>query len=121
MALRGSMLHRSLMWLYCWLWTVVYWLGKLAGNSIVRFRRRLLKGTNKRYVLKLGRRIYELYQEDQRDWPEDVKVKEIFVTLEKSGRKDQELKSQVQERDNRYREKVQRLRQKASSRKTESQ
>jgi hypothetical protein len=109
------------MWLYCWLRTLLYWLGKLAVNSTVRFRRWLLKGRNKRYVLKLGQRMYELNQEDQRGWPEDAIVKEIFAALEESGRKDQELKSRLQERDNRYRENVQRLREKASSRKTVSE
>jgi hypothetical protein len=121
MALGGSLLHRSLMWLYCWLRTLVYWLGKLAGNSVVRLRRWFLKGRNKRYVLRLGQRMYELYQKDQRDWSEDARVKEIFAALEESGRKAQELKSRLQERDDRYRENVQRLRQKASIRKTKSE
>lgn len=103
------------MWLYCWLRTLVYWLGKLAGNSIIRLRRWLLKGRNKRYWLKLGQRIYELYQEDQQDWPEDTKVKEVFATLEESGRKAQELKSRLLERDDRYKENVQRMRDKASA------
>lgn len=103
------------MWLYYWLRTFVYWLGKLAGNSIIRLRRWLLKGRNKKYVLKLGQRIYELYQEDQQDWPEDTRVKEVFATLEESGRKAQELKSRLLERDDRYKENVQRMRDKASA------
>ena len=115
MALRGSLLHRSLMWLYCWLRTFVYWLGKLAGNSIIRLRRWLLKGRNKRHWLKLGQRIYELYQEDQQDWPGDTRVKEVFATLEESGRKAQELKSRLLERDDRYKENVQRMRDKGSA------
>lgn len=121
MGLKGSLLHRSLLWLYCWLRTLVYWLGKVSGNSSVRLHRWLLKGRNKRYVLKLGQRMYELYQEEQRDWPEDARVKEIVATLEESGRKAQELKSRLQERDDRYRANVQSFKQKASLRKTKSE
>jgi len=121
MALGGNLLHRSLMWLYCWLRTLVYWLGKVSGNSSVRLHRWWVKGRNKRYVLKLGQRMYELYQEEQRDWPEDTRVKEIVATLEESGRKAQDLQSRLQERDERYRANVQRFRQKASLRKTKSE
>ena len=121
MGLKGSLLHRSVLWLYCWLRTLVYWLGKVSGNSSVRLHRWFLKGKNKRYVLKLGQRMYELYQEEQRDWPEDARVKEIVVTLEESGRKAQELKSRLQERDDRYRANVQSFKQKASLRKTKSE
>lgn len=121
MGLNGSLLHRSLLWLYCWLRTLVYWLGKVSGNSSVRLHRWFLKGRNKRYVLKLGQRMYELYQEEQRDWPEDARVKEIVATLEESGRKAQELKSRLQERDDRYRANVQSFKQKASLRKTKSE
>jgi hypothetical protein len=121
MGLKKSLLHRSLLWLYCWLRTLVYWLGKVSGNSSVRLHRWLLKGRNKRYVLKLGQRMYELYQEEQRDWPEDARVKEIVATLEESGRKAQELKSRLQERDDRYRANVQSFKQKASLRKTKSE
>ena len=121
MGLKASLLHRSLLWLYCWLRTLVYWLGKVSGNSSVRLHRWLLKGRNKRYVLKLGQRMYELYQEEQRDWPEDARVKEIVATLEESGRKAQELKSRLQERDDRYRANVQSFKQKASLRKTKSE
>lgn len=121
MGLKGSLLHRSLLWLYCWLRTLVYWLGKVSGNSSVRLHRWFLKGKNKRYVLKLGQRMYELYQEEQRDWPEDARVKEIVATLEESGRKAQELKSRLQERDDRYRANVQSFKQKASLRKTKSE
>jgi hypothetical protein len=113
-------LHRSVLWLYCWLRTLVYWLGKVSGNSSVRLHRWLLKGRKKRYVLKLGQRMYELYQEEQRDWPEDARVKEIVATLEESGRKAQELKSRLQERDDRYRANVQIFKQKTSLRKTKS-
>jgi nitrate reductase assembly molybdenum cofactor insertion protein NarJ len=65
--------------------------------------------------------MYELYQEEQRDWPEDARVKEIVATLEESGRKAQELKSRLQERDDRYRANVQSFRQKASLPKTKSE
>jgi hypothetical protein len=66
-------------------------------------------------MLKIGRRIHELHQDGQNDWPGDSKVKEIFQVLEENSRKKEELQSLMQERKDRYREKVQKLRDKGSS------
>jgi len=66
-------------------------------------------------MLKIGRRIHELHQDGQNDWPGDSKIKEIFLVLEENSRKKEELKSLMEERQSRLRERVQKLRDKASS------
>jgi hypothetical protein len=115
MAMAGNLLRKSWLWLYCWLSASVYWVGNLAMGGSIRFRRRLLKAREKKSMLKIGRRIHELHQDGQNDWPGDSEVKEILQVLEESSRKKEELKSLLQERQSRFREKVQKLREKASS------
>jgi len=115
----GNLLHKSWLWLYSLFRTSVYWLSKVAMGGGTRLRRRLLKVREKKSLLKMGRRIYELHQGDHNDWPGDSKVKEIIVVLEENSRKREELKSRLQEREDRFREKVQKLREKGS--KTESE
>ncbi len=115
MALGGSLLRKSWLWLYCWLQTFGYWIGKVTGGGGVRFRRRLHQGKEKKSLLRLGRRIHGLYREGQTHWPEDAEVKEILQALKESERKREELGSRLQEQEDRYREKVQKLRAKAST------
>jgi hypothetical protein len=114
MAMAGNLLRKSWLWLYCWLRASVYWFSNLAMGGSIRFRRRLLKGREKKAMLKMGRRIHELHQDGQNDWSGDSKVKEILQVLEQSSRKKEELKSLLQKREDRFREKVQKLREKAS-------
>jgi hypothetical protein len=111
----GNLLRKSWLWLYCWLLASVYWLSNLALGGSIRFRRRLLKGKEKKSMLKMGRRIHELHQDGQNDWSGDSKVKEILQVLEQGNRKQEELKSLSQKNKDRFREKVQKLREKASS------
>ena len=115
MAMAGNLFNKSWLWLYCWLRASFYWLSKVAMGGSIRFRRRLLRVSEKKSMLKMGRRINELHQDGQNDWAGDSKVKEILHVLEESSRKTEELKSRLQERKDRYREKVQKLREKASS------
>jgi small-conductance mechanosensitive channel len=77
-------------------------------------RRRLLKVREKKSLVKIGRRIQELHQSGESDWPGDSKVKEIIQELEDSSRKREELKSLLQERKDRFREKVQKLKEKGA-------
>lgn len=79
-----------------------------------RIRRRLLKVREKKSLLKLGRRIQELHLSGENDWPGDSKVKEIIQELEDCNRKKEELKSHLQERQDRFREKVRKLKEKAT-------
>ena len=58
----------------------------------------------------MGWRIYELHEDGQNLWSRDSKVKEILQVLEEKSRKEEELKSRLQEREDRYRKKVQKLR-----------
>jgi ABC-type uncharacterized transport system ATPase component len=115
MAMAGNLLSKSWLWLYCWLRASVYWFSKIAMGSSIRFRGRLLKVREKKSMLKMGRRIHELHQDGQNDWAGDSKVQEILQVLKESGRKREELKSRLQERKELFKEKVQKLRDKASS------
>jgi hypothetical protein len=115
MAMAGNLLNKAWLWLYCWLRASVYWFGKVAKAGSIRFRRRLLKVREKKSMLKMGRRIDELHQDGKNDWAGDSKVKEILQVLEESRRKREELKSHLQERKELFKEKVQKLRDKASS------
>jgi hypothetical protein len=112
MATGGNLFNKAWLWLYCWLGASFYWLGKVALGGSVRFRRRLLKASENKSMLKMGRRISELHQDGQNDWSGDGKVKEILQVLEENSRKKEELKSRLQEREDRYREKVRKLRDK---------
>ena len=114
-AMAGNLLRKSWLWLSCWLRTSVFWLSKVAMGGSIRLRRRLLKVREKKSILKIGRRIHELYQDGQNDWSGDRKVKEILQVLEESSRKEEELKSRLQQRQDLFRERVQKLREKASS------
>ena len=116
MARAGKLLRKWWLWLYGWLLRLVYWIGKVAGSSGIRFRRWLLKGKGKKSLLKLGRRIQVLHQEGQRDWIEDIEVKDILKVIEESSGKREELESLLQERENRYKENVQRIKDKAANR-----
>jgi len=60
----------------------------------------------------MGRRIYELYKDGQNHWSEDSTVKEILQVLDESSQKKEELKARLQERKERHRDKVQKLREK---------
>ena len=120
MAMAGNLLNKSWLWLYCWLRASFYWLSKVAMAGSIRFRRRLLKAREKKLMLKMGRRIHELHRDDQKDWSEDSKVKEILQALEESSGKKEELQSRLQERENRYREKIKKLRDKRSGIKSEA-
>ena len=115
MAMAGNLFNKAWLWLYSWLRASLYWLSKVAMAGSIRFRRRLLKAREKKLMLKMGRRIHELHRDDQKDWSEDSKVKEILQALEESSRKKEELQSRLQERENRYREKLKKLRDKRSS------
>ena len=115
MAREGKLLRKSWLWLYGWLRRLVYWINKVVGTSGIRFRRWLLKGKGKKSLLRLGRRIQELHQEGQKDWTEDIEVKDILKLLEESSGKREELESRLAELVNRYKEKVQRIKDKAAS------
>jgi len=115
MAMAGNLLRKSWLWLYCWLRASVYWFSNLAMGGSIRFRRRLLKVREKKSMLKMGRRIHELHQDGQNDWSGDSKVKEILHGLAESSGKKEELKTLLQKREDRFREKVQKLKEKASS------
>ena len=115
----GNMLHKSWLWLYSLLRSSFYWLSKVAMGGGTRIRRRLLKVREKKSLLKMGRRIQELHQTGESDWPGDSKVKEIIQELEDSSRKREELKSRLQERQDRFREKVQKLKEKGTERETQ--
>ncbi|MCG6916501.1 MAG: hypothetical protein LJE89_03035 [Deltaproteobacteria bacterium] len=108
------MLHKSWLWLYSLLRTFLYWLSKVTMGSGTRIRRRLLKVREKKSLLKMGRRIQELHQTGENDWPGDSKVEEIIQELEDCSRKREELKSRLQERQDRFREKVRKLKEKES-------
>ena len=108
------MLHKSWLWLYSLLRTFLYWLSKVTMGSGTRIRRRLLKVREKKSLLKMGRRIQELHQTGENDWPGDSKVEEIIHELEDCSRKREELKSRLQERQDRFREKVRKLKEKES-------
>jgi len=111
----GDLLRKSWLWLYCLLCTSVYWLSKVAMSTGVRLRRRVLKLREKKALLKMGKRIQELHQSGQNDWAGDSKVKEILQVLEDASRKREELKSRLRKREDRFKEKVQKLREKGSS------
>ena len=115
MAVTANLFKKAWLWLYSWLRASLYWLSKAATAGSIRFRRRILKAREKKSLLKMGRRIHELHRDDQKDWSEDSKVKEILQALEESSRKKEELQSRLQERENRYREKLKKLRDKRSS------
>ena len=115
MAMGGNLFHKAWLRLYSWLRASLYWFSKVATAGSIRFRRRLLKTREKKSLLKMGRRIHELHRDDQKDWSEDGKVKEILQALAESSRKKEELQSRLQEREDRYREKIQKLRDKRSS------
>jgi hypothetical protein len=109
MAMAGNLFKKAWLWLYSWLRASLYWFSKAATAGSIRFRRRLLKAREKKSLLKMGRRIHELHRDDQKDWSEDSKVKEILQALEESSRKKEELQSRLQEREDRYRERIQKL------------
>lgn len=117
----GDMLHKSWLWLYSLLRTSLYWLSKVAMGGGTRIRRRLLKARGKKFLLKLGRRIQELHQTGVNDWPADSKVKEIIQELEDCSRKREELKSHLQERQDRFREKVRKLKEKGTESEAEEE
>jgi hypothetical protein len=112
MAMAGNLLSKFWLWLYCWLRASVYWFSKVATGGTTRFRHRLLTVREKRSMLNMGRRIHELHQDGQNDWSGDSKVKEILQILEESRQKKEELQSRLQKSRDRYREKVQKLRDK---------
>ena len=109
MAMAGNLFKKAWLWLYSWLRASLYWFSKAATAGSIRFRRRLLEAREKKSLLKMGRRIHELHRDDQKDWSEDSKVKEILQALEESSRKKEELQSRLQEREDRYRERIQKL------------
>lgn len=115
MGMGGNLLHKLWLWLNCWLRASLYWFSKIAISATIRFRRRLLKVKEKKAMLRMGRRIQELHQSGQNAWSEDNKVKEILQILENNTRKKEELLSRLQEKKDRYREKVKKLRDKATS------
>jgi hypothetical protein len=115
----GNLLGKSWLWLYRLLRTSIYWLGKVAMGGSIRLRRRLLKVRQKKSLLQMGRRIHELHQDGQNDWAGDSKVMEILQALEEGSRKREELKSRLQEREDRFRQKVQKLKEKGTERETE--
>jgi hypothetical protein len=117
----GNMLHKSWLWLYRLLRTFIYWLGKVAGGANIRLRGRLLKAREKKSLVKMGRRIHELHQDGQNDWAGDSQVMEILQLLEQSSRKREELKSRSQEREDRFRDKVQKLKEKGTASETEGE
>ena len=121
MALGAGLLRRSWKWFYCWLQIFLYWVGKLAGSSVIRFRRLLLKSGEKKSLLNLGRRILELHQNGREDWVDEPGVQEVLRVLADSGRKREELVSRVEERKNSYRQNVQRFKARLSSPTTESE
>jgi hypothetical protein len=112
MAMAGNLFNKAWQWLYCWLRASLYWFRKVATAGGIRFRRRLVNISENKLMSKMGRRIYELHQDGQNDWSGDSKVKEILQVLEENSRKKEELKSRLQEREDRYREKVQKLKDK---------
>jgi hypothetical protein len=112
MAMAGNLFHKAWLWLYCWFRTSFYWSNKVAKGGSIRFRLRLLKGREKKSILKIGRRIYELHEDDQNDWSADSKVKEILQVLERNSRKKEELQSRLQDTADRYKEKVRKLKDK---------
>jgi hypothetical protein len=113
-AMAGNLLRRSWLWLNCWLRASVYWFSNLAMGGSIRFRRRLLRAREKKSMLKMGRRIRALHQDNQNDWSGDGKVKEILQVLEESSRKQEKLKSLLHERKDRFREKVRKLKEKGT-------
>ena len=62
----------------------------------------------------MGRRIQELHQTGDNDWPGDSKVKEIIQELEDCNRKREELKSRLRDRQDRFRDKVRKLKEKGT-------
>jgi hypothetical protein len=119
MAMAGNLLGKSWLWLYRLFRTSIYWLSKVTMGGSIRLRRRLLKVREKKSLLQMGRRIHELHKDGQNDWAEDSKVMEILQVLEENSRKREELKSRLQEREDRFREKVQKLKEKGTERETE--
>lgn len=115
MAMAGSLFNKFWLWLRVWLRTSLYWFSNLALGASIRFRRWRLKIREKKSMMKMGRRIHQLHQEGQSDWSEDSMVKAILQVLEEKSRKKEALQIRMQERKDRYREKVQKLREKASS------
>ena len=115
MAMAGNLLNKFWLWLRIWLRVSLYWFSNLTLGASIRLRRWLLKVSEKKSMMKMGRRIYELHQEGQSDWSEDSEIKAILQVLEEKSRKKEELRTRRQERKDRYREKVQKLREKASS------
>jgi hypothetical protein len=109
MAMAGNLFNKFWLWLRVWLRTSLYWFSNLTLDAGIRFRRWLLKVTEKKSMMKMGRRIHELHQEGQTDWSEDSKVKAILQVFEEKSRKKEELRVRLQERKDRYREKVQKL------------
>ena len=120
MAVTANLFKKAWLWLYSWLRVSLYWFSKGATAGSIRLRRGLLKAREKKSLLKMGRRIHELHRDDQKDWSEDSKVKEILQALEESSGKKEELQSRLQERENRYREKIKKLRDKRSGIKSEA-
>jgi hypothetical protein len=109
MATAGSLFNKFWQWLRVWLRTSLYWFSNLTLGASIRFRRWLLKIREKKSMMKMGRRIHQLHQEGQSDWSEDSNVMAILQVLEEKNRKKEELQARLQERKERYREKVQKL------------
>jgi hypothetical protein len=120
MAMAGNLFNKAWLLLYSWLRASLYWFSKAATAGTIRFRRRLLKTREKKSLLKMGHRIHELHRDDQKDWSTDGKVKEILQALEESSTNREELQSRLQEREDRYREKIKKLRDKRSGIKSEA-
>ena len=112
MGTTGNLLNKSWLRLHFWLRASLSWFSSLAMASTIRFRRRLLTSREKKSMVKMGRRIYELYKDGQNHWSEDSTVKEILQVLDESSQKKEELKARLQERKERHRDKVQKLREK---------
>ena len=109
MAMVGNLLNKFWLWFRIWLRASLYWLSNLTLAASIRLRRWLLKVREKKSMMKMGRRIYELHQEGQGEWSEDSNVKAILQVLEENNQKKGELQARLQERKDRYREKVQTL------------
>jgi hypothetical protein len=114
MAIAGNLLNKFWLWLRIWLRVSLYWFSNLTLAASIRLRRWLLKVREKKSILKMGRRVFELHQKGQNDWSEDSEIKAILQVLEEKSRKKEELRTRMQERKGRYREKVQKLRVKES-------
>lgn len=108
-------------WLYCGLRIFLYWIGKVAGNSAIRFRRWLHQRGQKKSLVKLGEAVYQLHLGGKTGWSDDARGKEIIQKLEDYHLKSGNLLVRLQEREQRYREQVKRIREARGFRLAESE